>query len=513
MGHMDPKRWKQVDNVLQSVLDLPPGEREAFLRRACAGDELIEGEVRSLLLSEESAGRFLENPAMEVAARALAPRRGDVQSDETELIDSSIGRTMIGRTISHYCISEQLGSGGMGVVYKAEDTRLHRFVALKFLSDEFAHDPGAVNRFRREARAASALNHPNICTIHDIGEQDGRSFIVMEYVEGMTLKQRLAESRLDVETVLALGIAIADALDAAHTIGILHRDIKPGNIAITQGGRAKILDFGLAQLLSPVDASGDAGETVTKQGTVLGTAGYMSPEQMLGEPLDERSDIFSFALVLYEMAAGKRPVGAVDLDGITPPELRRIVSKCLQNDRELRYGHASEIRTDLQRLKQDMDSGRLTAVPAAKRRAPLVLVAAAMLALSPAAYFYLRRSPKFTNKDSIVLADFKNTTGDPVFDGTLRQGLAVQLQQSPFLSLVSDQRVQKGLRLMGRPADAPLTPELAKEICERTAAWQCSKARLPASEASTCWGCARRTAARGKSSMRSRRKRREKKTS
>ncbi|MGI8992449.1 MAG: protein kinase domain-containing protein, partial [Bryobacteraceae bacterium] len=361
-----------------------------------------------------------------------------------------------------------LGGGGMGVVYKAEDTRLNRFVALKFLSDEFAHDPEALSRFRREARAASALNHPNICTIHDIGEQEGRSFIVMEYVEGATLKQRLAEGRLEVDTVLALGIAIADALDAAHTIGILHRDIKPGNIAITQGGRPKILDFGLAQLLSPVDAEETVTKPVTKQGTVLGTAGYMSPEQTLGEPLDERSDLFSFGLVLYEMATGKRLVGAVPLDGVAPPELRRIVSKCLQNDRELRYRHASEIRTDLNRLKQDMDSGRLATARSAKRRLPVVSLAAAMLALLVASYYIFHRAPKLTDKDTIVLADFKNSTGDPVFDGALRQGLAVQLRQSPFLSLVPDERIQKGLRLMGRSPDAPLTPEFARDICERT---------------------------------------------
>jgi serine/threonine protein kinase/tetratricopeptide (TPR) repeat protein len=406
-----------------------------------------------------------------------------------------------GETISHYRVAEELGRGGMGVVFRAEDMRLHRAVALKLLPADLSNHPDAIERMRREARLASALNDPRICTIHEIGEDDGRPFIVMELLEGQTLRSLIGGKPMDVSVAVDLAMEVAEGLQAAHQRGIIHRDIKPANIFVTTDGHAKIMDFGLAKLLHDPRIAVSLGssaptvsaaQTLSQSGTPGGTAAYMSPEQARGESLDSRSDLFSLGAVLYEMVTGERAfkgsTPALIFDGILnrtpeppmrvnpglPAAVERIVEKAMEKDRALRYQHAADLVADLRRVKRAMASGTLALLAAPRlprRRTVLLAGLVSVVALATLAIVWgtsgSPNAPPLTEKDSILLGEITNKTGDPVFDGTLRQALAVQLGQSPFLDVIPDERIGEALRLAGKPRDERLTRDVARDACER----------------------------------------------
>ena len=429
---------------------------------------------------------------------------------------------MIGTTVSHYKILSRLGAGGMGVVYEAEDTRLGRKVAVKFLPDDVSADPEAIQRFQREARVISNLNHPHICTLYDIGIHEHRQFMVMELLDGQPLKDRIARGALALDELLELGSQMADALDAAHAQGVVHRDIKPANLFVTRRGTIKVLDFGVAKL-NEAGRSGDGlaatmggSDQLTTLGTTIGTVSYMSPEQARGQEIDPRSDLFSAGVVLYEMATGQLPFQGATVATIfeslltkpaptpseiktgVPAELDRIILKALEKDRETRYQGAAELRADLKRLKRAADSGQATSAsvkildasrpwrpapvstaarsatpePRSRWRAPLFIGAPLLTALAVGGFLFYRSTdaPALTQKDPVVLSSVVNRTGDTMFDDTLGEALALQLRQSPFLNVVPEQQVQATLRLMGREPMTPITAELGREVCQRAGA-------------------------------------------
>ncbi len=410
---MTPECFRRIEELYHAAREGTPEERAALLAQA---DPELRSEVE-LLLSETAGGEFLERPAIQNAPELLA--------------DPAFSTLAAGVTLGPYRIESKLGEGGMGEVFRAVDTRLGRAVAIKIAHERFS------TRFEREARAISSLNHPHICTLYDVGP----NYLVMELVEGQTIGARLKSAPLPRKTALLYASQIAAALAEAHGKGIIHRDLKPSNIMIANSG-IKVLDFGLAK------SGGD--ESVTASRMIMGTPAYMAPEQREGKPADARSDIYSFGCVLYEMLTG------APQRRIRSRRLEKVVNRCLEEDPGRRWQSAAELGRELAKFAAGANPWKAAAA------------AATTVAICAVTYAYLHRAPKLTDKDTIVLADFENKTGDPVFDDTLRQGLSVELEQSPFLQLISDTKIRQTLALMGERKDARLTPEAAQQICERT---------------------------------------------
>ena len=485
---MKPERWEQVAQLHRAALECEGSERSAFLREACGGDEDLRREVESLLAYEGKEASFMESPALEVAAKQLARREAEARARQSSEDISSL----VGKTVSHYRIVEKLGSGGMGVVYKAQDTKLPRFVALKFLPEVLAESAEALERFKREARAASALNHPNICTVHDIDEHEGRVFIVMELLEGHTLGHRISGKPLPTELVLELGNQIAGALAAAHAKGITHRDVKPANIFVTEQEQAKLLDFGLAMIAMRAEAATGTearhdlpsapsgtpfGEDLTRTGMLMGTVPYMSPEQVRGEPLDAQTDLFSFGTVLYEMTTGlpafsgetigqifdailsHEPIAPRLLNARVPAALQRVITKALSKKRQERYRNASELGADFKAVRLEMERRRVR-----WRNRALAAALGVLLVLVGISWRLGRLRPGVPAAgqiQSIAVLPLENLSGDPAqeyFADGMTDALITDLGKITGLGVIS-----RTSAMLYKGAKKPL-PEIGREL-------------------------------------------------